>query len=77
MVAATKTGAEILDMGDKLGTLEPGKLADVLVVDGAPDLDLEDLHRTAIVIRDGHMVVDQGKVVTDPHPRLHWTRPVT
>jgi imidazolonepropionase-like amidohydrolase len=31
---ATKTGAEILGRGDELGTLEAGKLADVLVVDG-------------------------------------------
>src|SRR4051794_24482731 len=31
---ATKTGAEILGRGHEIGTLEPGKLADVLVVDG-------------------------------------------
>ncbi len=31
---ATKTGAEILQRGDELGPLQPGKLADVLVVDG-------------------------------------------
>lgn len=31
---ATKTGAEIMGRGDEFGTLEPGKLGDVLVVDG-------------------------------------------
>src|SRR5262249_2507289 len=31
---ATRTGAEIMGLGHELGTLEPGKLADVLVVDG-------------------------------------------
>ena len=31
---ATKTGGEILGRGDEIGTLETGKLADVLVVDG-------------------------------------------
>ncbi len=36
LVAATKTNAELLDMDDKLGTLESGKLADVLVVERAP-----------------------------------------
>ncbi|MBL8270022.1 amidohydrolase family protein, partial [Steroidobacter sp.] len=41
LVAATRTSAEILDMADKLGTLTPGKLADVLVVDGTPDLNLD------------------------------------
>jgi imidazolonepropionase-like amidohydrolase len=34
IMCATKTGAEILGRGDELGTLEAGKLADVLVVDG-------------------------------------------
>lgn len=31
---ATKTGAEIMGRGDDLGTLEPGKLGDVLIVNG-------------------------------------------
>ncbi|EAQ78526.1 metal-dependent hydrolase family protein [Blastopirellula marina] len=34
LMCATKTGAEIMGRGDDLGTLETGKLADVLVVDG-------------------------------------------
>jgi len=34
ITCATKTGAEIMGRGDELGTLEPGKLADLLIVDG-------------------------------------------
>ncbi|MDX1947324.1 MAG: amidohydrolase family protein [Pirellulaceae bacterium] len=34
IMCATKTGAEIMGRGHDLGTLEPGKLADILVVDG-------------------------------------------
>jgi imidazolonepropionase-like amidohydrolase len=34
ITCATKTGSEILGMSDQIGTLEKGKLADVLVVDG-------------------------------------------
>ena len=34
ITCATKTGAEIMGRGDEFGTLEAGKLADVLVVDG-------------------------------------------
>jgi imidazolonepropionase-like amidohydrolase len=34
ITCATKTGAEIMGRGHELGTLEAGKLADVLVVDG-------------------------------------------
>src|SRR5204863_2835715 len=37
---ATRTGAEIMGRGDELGTLEPGKLADVLIVDGDPVEDI-------------------------------------
>ncbi len=76
LVAATRTGAEILDMDDKLGTLEPGKLADVLVVDGDPEENLRDLENVQIVIRDGHIVVRDGRVyiprhvpVPEPTPR--------
>ena len=32
---ATRWGAELMRMQDRVGTLEPGKLADLVVVDGA------------------------------------------
>jgi imidazolonepropionase-like amidohydrolase len=62
LVAATKTNSEILDMADKLGTLEPGKLADVAVIEGKPDENLDDLAKVDIVIRDGTLVVKGGEV---------------
>jgi len=52
LVAATKINSEILDMDDRLGTLQAGKLADVLVVDGRPDENLDDLAKVDLVIRD-------------------------
>jgi imidazolonepropionase-like amidohydrolase len=64
---ATKTNAELLDMGDKLGTLEPGKLADVTVVDGKPDADLDDLAKVSLVIRDGYLQVLDGRVYQARH----------
>jgi len=67
LVAATRVNAELLDMADKLGTLEPGKLADVLVVDGRPDRDVGDLANVDIVIRDGEVVVSGGQVVIPRH----------
>lgn len=53
---ATKTGAEIMGLGDEFGTLEAGKLADVLVVDGDVLADitlLEDQRRFLAVIQGG------------------------
>ena len=67
LVAATKTNAELLDMDDKLGTLEAGKLADVLVVNGRPDERLDDLAKVEMVIRDGWVVVDGGRVTIPRH----------
>ena len=65
--AATRISAEMLDMGEKLGTLEPGKLADVIVVDGQPDKNLDDLRNVVTVIRDGYVVVRDGKVDIPKH----------
>jgi imidazolonepropionase-like amidohydrolase len=70
LVAATRTGAEILGMEDKLGTLEPGKLADVLVVKGNPDEDLRALANVELVIRDGYVVVEDGRVYVPRHVPL-------
>jgi len=67
LVAATKINSEILDMDDRLGTLQAGKLADVLVVDGRPDENLDDLARVDLVIRDGYKVVEGGHVTIPRH----------
>ncbi len=69
LVAATRTSAELLDMDDRLGTLQAGKLADVLVVNGRPDERIDDLANADIVIRDGWVVVEGGKItMTRPAP---------
>jgi len=73
LAAATRVNSQILDMDDRLGTLEPGKLADVLVVAGEPDLNLDDLEKVDLVIRDGYVVVEQGHVVIPRHvPVRDW-----
>jgi imidazolonepropionase-like amidohydrolase len=57
LVATTATAAELMGLGDELGTLEPGKRADVVVVDGDP-LDVEKLaDRVVGVFKDGRRVV--------------------
>jgi len=56
LTCATKTGAEILGRDQELGTLESGKLADVLVVDGDVLADisiLEDRRRFVAVMQGG------------------------
>ena len=51
--AATKTNAEILGKLDELGTIEPGKLADIIIVNGDPLRNVEVLDYVDIVIKDG------------------------
>jgi imidazolonepropionase-like amidohydrolase len=55
---ATKTGAEIMGRGADLGTLEPGKIGDVLVADGDPIKDI-----TVLENRDNILAVIQGGIV--------------
>jgi imidazolonepropionase-like amidohydrolase len=57
MVATTRTAAELLGVQDELGTIEVGKRADLVAVDGDP-LDLAGLgDRVKLVYRDGSRVV--------------------
>ncbi len=56
LVAGTKRGAEAMRMQDRIGTLEPGKLADLIVVDGNPLDDiriLEDRTNITHVMKGG------------------------
>lgn len=57
LVATTRTAAELMGLDDELGTLEPGKRADLVMVDGDP-LEVATLsERIAQVWKDGRRVV--------------------
>ena len=49
----SKTTAEILDQFDELGTIEPGKPADIIVIDGNPLADIDAMQHVDIVVKDG------------------------
>lgn len=51
--ASTKTGAEVLGLGSELGTIEPGKRADIIVINGNPLFDINALGHVERVIKDG------------------------
>lgn len=51
--AANVVSAELLGVADRLGTLEPGKLADVIAVPGDPLVDVRVVERVFFVMKDG------------------------
>jgi imidazolonepropionase-like amidohydrolase len=61
IVAATRTAAEVCGAGDRLGTVEPGKLADLIAVTANPLEDIASLRRLALVLKDGQPVVDRRR----------------
>ncbi len=70
ITCATKTGAEIMGRGDEFGTLEKGKLADVLVLDGdvVRDITLLEDRKNFIAVMQGG-IVKAGRVAK-PFPTV-------
>jgi imidazolonepropionase-like amidohydrolase len=59
IVAATRSAAELLDLVEVTGTVEPGKAADLLIVDGDPLADIRilgDRDRLAGIVKDGRWI---------------------
>jgi imidazolonepropionase-like amidohydrolase len=55
IVAGTRIAATICGHGDELGTLAPGMLADVIVVDGDPLEDVAAMGEVVLIIRSGEI----------------------
>jgi len=61
IVAATRTAAEVCRAADRLGTIEPGKVADLIAVTANPLEDIAHLRRLAVVVKEGRVVVDRRR----------------
>jgi imidazolonepropionase-like amidohydrolase len=67
LLCATRDGGAAFDPDGSVGTLEEGKLADLVVVDGDPTVDitvLQDMARIQMVIKEGIVYRD----LTNPTP---------
>jgi imidazolonepropionase-like amidohydrolase len=51
--------ARYVGMADKIGTLEAGKLADIVLLDGNPTLNIYEMLKTKVVLKEGKIVVDK------------------
>jgi imidazolonepropionase-like amidohydrolase len=57
--AATINAADLLGWSDKIGTVEPGRWADIIAVDGDPLQDVTTLERVKFVMKGGEVVKNQ------------------
>lgn len=58
--AATRNAAELLGMQDRIGTLEVGKLADIICVPGDPLKDIRALEHAKFVMKGGAVIVNRN-----------------
>jgi imidazolonepropionase-like amidohydrolase len=59
LLAATRHGAAVCGVGAELGTVEVGKLADLIVVGGNPLDDITHVRRLQLVLKEGSIVSDK------------------
>ena len=59
IVAATRNAARVCNRGSELGTVEPGKIADLLVLSGDPLADLDVLTNVRMVLHNGVIIRDE------------------
>ena len=57
IIAATRHAAHVCHLEDELGTIEPGKIADIIIVGDNPLADLQSLQDIRMVIRNGEIIL--------------------
>jgi imidazolonepropionase-like amidohydrolase len=63
LLSATRTAAEVTGVGQDLGTLEPGKLADLLILGQNPLEDIRALRHPLLVMKGGAVVVSNAQMI--------------
>jgi len=56
ITTATRNAARLMNDDDKWGTLEPGKRADILLIDGRPDKKIADTRKIKLVMKNGKII---------------------
>lgn len=63
IAASTRIPARVMGRGRDLGTIEPGKLADIIVIQGNPLFDIQSLANVELVVKDGVIVKGEDSSV--------------
>ena len=61
--AGTMTSAEAMGMSDVIGSIEVGKLADIIGFQRDPSRDISEVRNVAFVMQDGRLVTDAPPVL--------------
>lgn len=73
IVAATKNSAMSIGVDDTLGTIEEGKLADIIVLDSDPLEEITNVGKIYMVIKNGRIVYAKVKIGIRPRSKLAHT----
>jgi imidazolonepropionase-like amidohydrolase len=58
----------MLGWQDRIGAIEPGKLADLIAVAGDPITDITELERVAFVMKGGRVIRNDSALQPNAHP---------
>ena len=63
ITCATKTSSECLGRDNEIGTITPGKSADVLIINGDPSVKIEALHNVDTIVAKGTVIKESGQLL--------------
>jgi imidazolonepropionase-like amidohydrolase len=66
LVAATRHAAALCGAGNELGTIEVGKLADLIVLEANPLQDIDNVRKLLLVLKGGRIVSDKRRANREP-----------
>jgi imidazolonepropionase-like amidohydrolase len=78
LAVGTINGARMLGLDADIGTLEPGKLADLVVLSANPLDDIQNSRTVELVMLNGRLydaaTLEETGNHSSPAPVMHWTR---
>jgi len=69
IIAATSNAAQHLGLAQEIGTVEPGKIADLILIDGDPTSNISEIRKIVFVFQAGKIVYDPVKEKSETKDR--------